>query len=321
MACQLANGLAEIIDNTSPAQLNKILDETQDITTALYLGRNLILSNIRTDEHVQSNCGRNIFAIWTHFNQLKESQPQYTSQIEHWCKQVRQEAPVKRYLLVGEKTQRRIDICTERILDNWEVTPTDLLPEGYRDLQQRPSRDALELISSMSQLVTLEEGRQLLIEAMEERQTGKAGNSNTAIKRLKLSDVQKSLKKAKQLDTKRKYLRSYNPGVSKRQKRSARSPSVENTRGRIASPSPSVQLFDDIMQQSVSPSSQSSGHITEQSLLRTPQPFNDIIEQDSFDEGLLFPPTATSSPILLDLPHAVTDIPHREAPPRPDFQK
>ncbi|KAI4255417.1 MAG: hypothetical protein LQ352_002580 [Teloschistes flavicans] len=211
----------------SDATLDRI-KTASDIDTALQLARDTIqqLTLVTTD--VASQAALAVEDIWNHFKHCGKLRREHGLQIERWQKGVQQDFAVDRFLSMAVSTRRKVDAKKAVIQKHWGVPAVEVLAH-QQTVSVVLSRPLLEDLADLCQVVSLDQGRDLMQQAIETRKHDKKGPVTATDDRLRRRDVKRAIEQVPAKPKKRK------PATKVNQKSSRR---------RTASPPPKNQKSD-----------------------------------------------------------------------------
>ncbi|KAL9597183.1 MAG: hypothetical protein Q9219_005305 [cf. Caloplaca sp. 3 TL-2023] len=183
-----------MLDILSDGPLEEI-KAISNITTALESGRKAIRNATQLHEAVASQSALIIERIWNYFGDLLLQRPEYTKQINRWQIGVQRDFKVDKYLSLADRTRQQIESRTCVIQKNWGVSPTEVINQGEFNAHRTFSKFLLEQMAKLSEEVRLEEGREMLRQAMVTRQINKKGPLTLTDGQLKPRDVLLALEK------------------------------------------------------------------------------------------------------------------------------
>ncbi|KAL8634330.1 MAG: hypothetical protein Q9228_008076, partial [Teloschistes exilis] len=197
---------------------------------------------------VASQAALAVEGIWNHFEHCGKLRREHGSQIARWQKNIQQDFAVDRFLSMAVSTRRKVDAKKAVIQKHWGVPAVEVLAH-QQTVSVVLSRPLLEDLADLCQVVSLDEGRNLMQQAIETRKHDKKGPVTATDDRLRRRDVKRAIEQVPAKPKKRK------PATKVHQKSSRR---------RTASPPPKNQKSDkkSSVQQTKSPAIRSDSLAT-----------------------------------------------------------
>ncbi|KAL9597211.1 MAG: hypothetical protein Q9219_005298 [cf. Caloplaca sp. 3 TL-2023] len=183
---------SEFASLQSPAAMLDDLQQACSIQEALDMARKAILDYHCTNMEVTDQCAMGIAIIWEYIQARKTSEPQNSRLIEQWTHDMTQEiseTAIVKYQSLAASTRRRIARYESRIRTNWGIVPTQILPARHFDARKSLSKECLGNLAQLSGHVSLQAGRELLLEQIRARTIAKNQRLKVTDSHLKPRDV------------------------------------------------------------------------------------------------------------------------------------
>ncbi|KAI4179031.1 MAG: hypothetical protein L6R41_008073, partial [Letrouitia leprolyta] len=176
----------------SPAAILNDMQQACSMQEALDMAREAILDNHRINMEVTDQCALNITIIWEYIQARKTSEPQNSKLIEQWTHNMTQEiseTAIVEYQSLAASSRRRIARHESRIRTNWGIVPTQILPAHHFNARKSLSKECLGNLAQLSEHVSLQAGRELLLEQIRTRTISKSQGLKVTDSHLKPRDV------------------------------------------------------------------------------------------------------------------------------------
>lgn len=147
------------------------LDSTQDPILFFQRARTELLAAVEKSQQWRDECSITVKRIWESVQNLSYQDASLSARVQEWQQSIRSALPkgeINNQLRLAQQYLKRLDNAQKRILDAWGLTPNELLKVGSffpPNLSQTMWRGLAEI----SETVTLEEAKTLLVQKMHER--------------------------------------------------------------------------------------------------------------------------------------------------------
>ncbi|KAL8691870.1 MAG: hypothetical protein Q9218_002997 [Villophora microphyllina] len=192
----------ELQEIFSDQRLHQIKN-TSDITTALQLARDAIqgLTHVTTD--IASQSALIVEDIWNHFKKRGQLRHEDGEQIGGWQTSIQRDFHIDKFLSMAVSTRRKINSRKNIIQKHWGVPAVEVL--GHQQtISVVLSKPLLDDLADLCQVVSLDQGRDLLQQAIKTRKHEKKGPVTATDDRLRRRDVKLAIEQVPAKPKKRK---------------------------------------------------------------------------------------------------------------------
>ncbi len=147
------------------------LDSTEDPTLIFQRAQTELLAAVEKSQQWRDECAVTVARIWESVQNLSSRDASLSARVQEWQQSIRSALPkgeIDNQLRLAQQYLKRLDNAQKRILDAWGLTPNELLKVGSffpLNLSQTMWRGLAEI----SETVTLEEAKTLLVQKMHDR--------------------------------------------------------------------------------------------------------------------------------------------------------
>lgn len=149
----------------------KEIQSSQLLRRTLDLARRAIVDRTEYLEETQLQKSQEIDWVWTHIENLGKHDRDSATQVRRWqldlCKELGKDN-LERHRHLSQETRRRMESLKNRIIDNWNVPPEQIL-DTEPVAQSYLSRPVLQSLAHLSDEVQLSEAKTLLLDRVDTR--------------------------------------------------------------------------------------------------------------------------------------------------------
>ena len=146
-------------------------DSLKDPNLFFQRARTELLAAVEKSQQWRDECSVTVARIWESVQDLNYQDASLSARVQEWQQSIRSALPkgeINNQLRLAKEYLKRLDNAQKRILNAWGLTPNELLKVGSffpSNLSQTMWRGLAEI----SEIVTLEEAKTLLVQKMHDR--------------------------------------------------------------------------------------------------------------------------------------------------------
>lgn len=147
------------------------LDNAQDLTLFFQRARTELLAAIEKGQQRRDDCVVTVKRIWESVQNLSSQDASLSARVQEWQQDIKSALPkgeINNQLRLAKQYLRRLDNAQKRILDAWGLAPNELL-QVMSFFPSKLSQTMWRALAEISEIVTFEEAKILLIQKMHQR--------------------------------------------------------------------------------------------------------------------------------------------------------